>query len=329
MGGIIKWLESVFIGTAIEKPASRLRWIILVLACLMLVGSYYSFDIPGAIKQQIDDYFGDPSDYESLFSLTYTLYAAPNVILPFFGGYFVDKFGVRICLLVFASLILAGQIIFSFGVSIKSWPVVLIGRLVFGFGGESLTVANSALLAEWFRGRELAFSFGVNLSIAKLGSVINDILSPKLAKQSGVPFACWFGVFLCAGSLLCVVVTMPIDKYMDVKGRVGDQVSKISHHLLATEDPDTGDDVIKFGEGGADAEDVPSPPPASIRDITKFSHIFWVLVMSCVVVYGENMRPLLYLAQVVVLLLRRHHHYPFTTTITTTITTPITTPITT
>ena len=42
--------------------------------------------------------------------------------------------------------------IFSFGISIKSWPVMFIGRLVFGFGGESLIVANSALLADWFKG---------------------------------------------------------------------------------------------------------------------------------------------------------------------------------
>ena len=45
----------------------------------MMVGSYYCFDIPAALKTQIDDYMGDPSDYEVKFSLLYTLYAAPNV----------------------------------------------------------------------------------------------------------------------------------------------------------------------------------------------------------------------------------------------------------
>ena len=75
----------------LQKSTSWLRWPILVLACLMLIGSYYCFDIPAAIKTQIDDYFGDPGDYETYFSLLYTLYAAPNVILPFFGGFFVDR----------------------------------------------------------------------------------------------------------------------------------------------------------------------------------------------------------------------------------------------
>jgi hypothetical protein len=44
----------------------------------MMVGSYYCFDIPAALKTQIDDYFGNPEDYEFNFSLLYTLYAAPN-----------------------------------------------------------------------------------------------------------------------------------------------------------------------------------------------------------------------------------------------------------
>lgn len=65
----------------IAKSKSPLRWIILVLACVMLIGSYYCYDIPAAIKTQLDDYMGNPSDYELKFGLLYTLYAAPNVRL--------------------------------------------------------------------------------------------------------------------------------------------------------------------------------------------------------------------------------------------------------
>jgi hypothetical protein len=62
-----------------EKSQSVWRWAILVLACLMLVGSYYCYDIPAALKTQLDDYMGDTSDYEINFSLLYTLYSTPNV----------------------------------------------------------------------------------------------------------------------------------------------------------------------------------------------------------------------------------------------------------
>eukprot|EP01036_Dinobryon_divergens_P026204 gene26204-34825_t len=126
-------------------------------------------------------------------------------------------FGVRASLLLFASLITVGQSIFSFGISIKSWPVMFIGRLVFGFGGESLIVANSALLADWFKGRELAFAFGINLSIARLGSVVSNILSPLLTAKLGIIFASWFGSILCGFSVVCVLLSFPIDKAMDLR----------------------------------------------------------------------------------------------------------------
>ena len=54
---------------------------------------------------------------------------------------------------------------FAFGAYLKSWPVMLLGRVIFGLGGENITVAQSALLADWFAGGELALAFGINLSI--------------------------------------------------------------------------------------------------------------------------------------------------------------------
>ena len=74
--------QMLLLNEPIDKSKSSTRWIVLVLACLMLVGSYYCFDIPAALKTQLDDWMGDPGDYEFKFGLLYTLYAAPNVILP-------------------------------------------------------------------------------------------------------------------------------------------------------------------------------------------------------------------------------------------------------
>ena len=105
----LKWL-SCGEGEIYDKPKSRLRWFVLVLACLMLVGSYYCFDIPSACKTQLESYMGYSDEYETNFGLLYTLYAVPNVVLPFFGGYFVDKFGVRLCLVAFSGLVALGQV---------------------------------------------------------------------------------------------------------------------------------------------------------------------------------------------------------------------------
>ena len=79
--------------TIVEKPKSTIRWFVLVLACLMLIGSYFCNDQPAAVKTQIESFMGFTDDYETYFNLLYSLYAIPNIVLPFFGGYFVDKLG--------------------------------------------------------------------------------------------------------------------------------------------------------------------------------------------------------------------------------------------
>lgn len=97
----------------VAKNQSPFRWLVLLLGCLMMIGPYYCFDIPAALKTQLKNRMGNPSDYEVNFNLLYTLYATPNVrilrsavilhhkvgrlfaqvVLPFFGGYLVDRYG--------------------------------------------------------------------------------------------------------------------------------------------------------------------------------------------------------------------------------------------
>ena len=49
------------------------------------------------------------------------------------------------------------------------------GRLIFGLGAESMIVAITVAIGQWFVGRQLGFAFGVNLSIARAGSYSADM----------------------------------------------------------------------------------------------------------------------------------------------------------
>lgn len=281
-----------------SKSQSPLRWLILFLACVMMIGNYYCYDNPAALKTQIESQMGNPSDYETMFSLLYTVYSIPNVVLPFFGGYFVDLMGVRLCLLVFAGLILLGQVVFAIGLAAKSWPIMFVGRVIYGLGGESLSVGNSALLAQWFAGKELAFAFGLNLSIARLGSVINNLVSPQMASMSGVVFALWFGALVCGISFFCTSLIIPIDKGLDI---VLEKSEKMREPLLSDvvensdtrEDSDsiTGLNSTKGGnksEGGRDSdEEEEVNNDINIWAVKDFEVPFFVLTLSCVVVYGK------------------------------------------
>jgi len=97
-----------------------------------------------------------------------------------------------------AACVVAGQILFAAGVWSASWTVMLAGRILFGIGGESVQVAQNCLLFRWFKCREVAFALGLNLSVARSGSVLNDVLSPWASQRWGVMGSLWLGVVLCA-----------------------------------------------------------------------------------------------------------------------------------
>jgi MFS family permease len=50
-----------------------------------------------------------------------------------------------------------------------------VGRLIFGLGAESMIVAITVAIGQWFVGKQLGFAFGVNLSIARAGSYSADL----------------------------------------------------------------------------------------------------------------------------------------------------------
>lgn len=277
----------------------------------------------------MDEYFGKPSDFETLFSLLYTLYAIPNIILPFFGGYFTDKWGARICLIIFSCFITAGQAIFALGLSVKSWPIMFIGRIVFGIGGESMGVANSAILSVWFKGKELAFAFGLNLSISRLGSVANNLVSPVIADSVGIVFALWFGVVLCGSSVACALLISYFDRKLEreilenkgvftVLNNKDDDVDEdittketrqsLKRSLLNKNDDDIDTILLNPSEDTSSKRSLSKDQIATtptrdssnsvvtneenkkvepkFKDIFTFPHIFWIICIICVVVYG-------------------------------------------
>ena len=59
-------------------------------------------------------------------------------------------------------LIGVGQLVCLVGVWNDSMLTMLLGRVVFGLGGESLSVSSSALISSWFAGKELALALGTH-----------------------------------------------------------------------------------------------------------------------------------------------------------------------
>jgi len=123
-------------------------------------------------------------DFEYVFNLMYSVYSLPNILLPLIGGYLIFKYGYRIMFLVFGFCVLVGQLIFSIGCSCHSISLMLIGRTIFGLGGESINTTQISIILQWFPPNEIGFALGLCISIARMGNVLNDIISPRIATVS-------------------------------------------------------------------------------------------------------------------------------------------------
>jgi MFS family permease len=88
--------------------------------------------------------------------------------------------GIRFGLVLFCAILTLGQAVFMIGGYQANFDTMIAGRVIFGIGGESMQVAQSALVSAWFKGKELAFAMGLNLSVARLGSVINAAVIPTV-----------------------------------------------------------------------------------------------------------------------------------------------------
>lgn len=136
----------------------------------------------------------------------------------------VDRYGIHAFIFFLSTSIVFGQTLFSFGVMSKSYTVMHIGRFFFGLGGESLSVAQSRITTRWFQGKELAMAIGVNLAFGRLGSVLNDIVSPWLAYGVNVPFAVWFGTVTCIASFGCCYALVRLDKRYQERSSSDDEL---------------------------------------------------------------------------------------------------------
>ncbi|ORZ32373.1 major facilitator superfamily domain-containing protein, partial [Catenaria anguillulae PL171] len=222
-----------------------------------MFGNWFAYDTIASLNLPLAEYLGfDNEFYQYLLSLYAVVYSLPNIILPFFGGVLIDRFGPRSIALGFCALTTVGQLVFVIGLVDRSpfWSIV--GRTLFGLGGETLSVAQQRITTKWFRGSELALAIGVNLSVARLGSVINDFISPALAHRYSVPAALWFSFLSCAISFAATCILIYCDrKYAHICPE------RPSHHVVDARDiplesvkPHLAHDPITNGPDGDDID---------------------------------------------------------------------------
>mmetsp|Transcript_8996 Transcript_8996/g.10111 ORF Transcript_8996/g.10111 Transcript_8996/m.10111 type:complete len:479 (+) Transcript_8996:49-1485(+) len=256
----------------IEKKISfrltKWRWVGLALGCFVVFGGYFSSDNPQALESELE---ASPYDLSrSDFNLLYSSYAAPDIVLTLVGGVIVDALGVRIGLLAFSFLIVVGQGLFALGIGSNAFWLMLTGRAIFGIGSDCLSIAQSTIVSKWFKGKELAFALGMNISIGRLGSSLNSFISPKIYTWSGdVWLPCLIGCILCGVSSVGAIFLAYMDREADRREGV-----------LQVQEKKTDQENVGEGEEQEEEESI-----FSFKAVKSFKLIFWLLLLNCGLIY--------------------------------------------
>jgi len=229
-----------------KKPWQR--WLVLLFVSMVMFGSYYIYDSLSPINDYIQQSMGVDN---AKFGLLFSFYALPNLLfLLVVAGFLLDRLGVKKAGTFYVFLILLGSLITSLGAG-KSFVAMLIGRIVFGFGSEAALLVTNKAIARWFKGKELGFAYGLNITVMRLGTILALNSAAQIADWTGTwRWSIWAGTIVMFVSFVCFLIYLAMDR-----------------------------DVDKEIELGAEEQVV-------VKDILRLNAAFWIISLLCVTFYS-------------------------------------------
>lgn len=183
-------------GDTLPAPPAFYRWSVLIVISLAMFANYYVYDALAPVSNFLTSELGFTDEQ---FGILNTAYNVGALFALFLSIPLIDRIGVKRATVLFGT-VAAGAAIFNALAS--TFPLMQASRFFLGVGSEPLIVAITTVLARWFKGKELSFAFGINLLLARLGSVAADN-SPTWAARL---FTGWQPPLLLAAGigLICV-----------------------------------------------------------------------------------------------------------------------------
>lgn len=233
----------------IFHPSTKaFRFTILIFVSLLTYGSYFAYDGLSAIAPILISSF---EVSRAAFGATKTIYSVAAILCLLIGGILIDRIGTRRASLLFSSFIVLGA--FVMAISRNIW-MMYVGMFLFGAGSETLIIAQSSIISRWFKNKELAFAFGIALTVSRLGSLFSYNTEALIVDYFGhYSYALWAGLIFCLLSLLSNVIYC----FLDRRGET----------VLGLEEEEVEEKIV-------------------FADIKKFNASFWYVTLLCLTFYG-------------------------------------------
>ena len=206
------------------RESSAARWTALAIVSFTMFCGYFIADAMSPLKPMLESQLKwDNMDY-GIFTSAYGWFNV-FLLMLILGGILLDKTGVRFTGILSTSIMIIGAGMKFFAISrffpegmapilgIKAQVMfAALGYATFAVGVETAGIVVSRITVKWFKGKELALAMGMQVSFARLGTLLAIAIPLPIAQYFGdVSIPILFGALLLCIGLIAYMVYVRMD----------------------------------------------------------------------------------------------------------------------
>ena len=108
-------------------------------------------------------------------------------------------------------LLILGQAIFTYGIIVHSFLWLYVGRILVGWGIESILPKQTTFIAPYYKDGYLSFNVGLNEFFATMGTILCIWYAPEYADNNGLVMTFGVGIALNFFSFIFSIVAVLLD----------------------------------------------------------------------------------------------------------------------
>ena len=206
------------------RESSTARWTALAIVSFTMFCGYFIADAMSPLKPMLESQLKwDNMDY-GIFTSAYGWFNV-FLLMLILGGILLDKTGVRFTGVLSTSIMIIGAGMKFFAISrffpegmapifgIKAQVMfAALGYAIFAVGVETAGITVSRIIVKWFKGKEMALAMGLQVSFARLGTLLAIAIPLPIAHYFGdVSIPILFGALLLCIGLIAYIVYVRLD----------------------------------------------------------------------------------------------------------------------
>ncbi len=208
------------------NDSPMMRWGALVVIAFTMMAAYFVNDVTAPLKGLLETESGWTSGDFGFFTSGYSVLNVFFLML-IWGGFILDRFGVRFTGKLSTILMVGGTAIQYYGMHYlvgsegvlfgqsMSVAVAYIGYAIFGVGAEVAGISVTKVIAKWFKGKEMATAMGAQVALARLGSQAAYTIALPVASRFGLTTPVLIGLILLLGGTIAFFIFSIWDKKFD------------------------------------------------------------------------------------------------------------------